>query len=67
MFKEEQWLRRLEAARVAHVGSAVVVFEGLSLPETQKRLTDCGESADSRFNERSVPIDLLSSANWAGV
>jgi hypothetical protein len=32
---------------------------GLSLSETQKRLTDSGESADNRFNERSLPIDLV--------
>jgi hypothetical protein len=34
-------------------------LQKVSLPQTQKRLTDSGESADSRSNERSLPIDLV--------
>jgi hypothetical protein len=44
--------------RYGNRGAAEIANRPLSLPETQKRLTDSGESANSRSNERSLP-DLV--------
>src|SRR5215467_4256944 len=40
VIKEEQWIRRLEAARMAHVGSAAAVFKGHSRADVDMQIAE---------------------------
>ena len=49
LIKEERWIRRLEAARMTHVGSAVAVFKGRSRADVDAQIAQA--KRDRRISE----------------
>ena len=49
LIKEEQWIRRLEAARMGYTGSAVAVFKGRSRADVDAQMAQA--KRDRRISE----------------